>query len=73
MKYYVMPAKPVNERVVISEKEGMPTDLEGVDIVDLPKGDYLHVISKGKSYHATKVARAVAAGQIDIADVQEEK
>lgn len=72
MKYYVMPKDAVGERQVISEKDGTPTDMTGVDMVDLPKGDYLTVISRGKEFHATKVARAVVAGQIKIEDVKGE-
>jgi len=44
--------------------------MTGVDMVELPKGDYLTVISRGKEFHATKVARAVVAGQIKIEDIK---
>lgn len=68
MKYYVMPKNALGQRTVISK--GIPTDMTGVDVVDLPKGDYLTVISKGKEYPAFKIALAIASGQIKIEDVK---
>jgi len=71
MKYYVMPKNEIGERSAISEKQGQPVNMTGVTTIDLPSGDYLSVISKGKEYPASKVALAIAAGQIKIEDVKE--
>jgi hypothetical protein len=70
MKYYVCKKDQLGNRMVISEKQGVPVDMSGVDVVDLPAGDYLTVISKEKEFPADKVAKAIAAGQIKIEDVR---
>ncbi len=71
MKYYVTPKDAIGQRHAIKETDGKPINMTGVDIVDLPDGDYLTVISKGKEYPAYKVALAIAAGQIKTEDVKE--
>ncbi len=70
MKYYVMPKNEAGQRQVIAEAKGMPVNMFGVDVVDLPAGDYLTVISRGKEYPAYKVALAIASGQIAKEDVR---
>ena len=70
MKYYVMPKDTLGDRQVLKAHNGTPTDMTGVDIIDLPPGDYLTIISRGKEYPASKVARAIAYGQIKIEDVR---
>lgn len=70
MKYYVCKRNELGQRQVITDKQGTPTDMTGVDVVELPKGDYLTVISRGKEFPAHKIALAVAAGQIKIEDVR---
>jgi hypothetical protein len=69
-KYYVMAKDALGQRAVISDRQGRPADMTGVDVVDLPAGDYLTVISKGREFPASKVARAVVAGQIAIDDIR---
>lgn len=71
MRYYVMPKNEIGQRTVINERQGQPIDMTGVAIIDLPSGDYLTVISKGKEYPAYKISLAVIAGQIKIEDVKE--
>ncbi len=69
-RYYVMARALTGQRQVISARQGRPVDMTGVDVVDLPDGDYLTVISMGKEYPAYKVALAVVAGQININDIK---
>jgi len=69
MRYYVMPKNEIGQRTVINERQGQPVDMTGVTVVDLPAGDYLTVISKGKEYPSYKIALAIAAGQIKSEDV----
>lgn len=70
MKYYVLPENALGYRQVINETQGVPVDMTGIDIVDLPNGAYLTVISKGKEYPSHKIANAIAAGQVNIDDVK---
>ena len=70
MNYYVTPKDAIGQRHAIKETEGKPVNMTGVDIVNLPNGDYLTVISRGKEYPAYKVALAIAAGQIKIEDIK---
>ena len=75
MKYYVCP-KTAGQTVgtVICERQGIPTNMEGVVVVDLPKNDGgFWVKSRSKNYPVAAVARAIAAGQINIDDLEEEK
>jgi hypothetical protein len=68
-KYYVMPADASGNRQCIDS--GVPVDMTGVKIVELPNNDgYLKVISRNKYYEAYKVAKAIVAGQINIEDVE---
>lgn len=69
-KYYVLPKDKLGQRMVLDGHKMQPTDMSGVQIVELPKGDYLTVISRGKEYPAYKIARAIAIGQIEIKDVK---
>ena len=71
MKYYIMPENASGNREVIPESIGIPSTLEGVQIINLPpalKG-WLGVAGKKKLYPDYKVALAVAAGQIQGSDV----
>lgn len=70
MKYYVMPQNELGQIQVIAETQGTPADMTGVNVIELPKGDYLTVISRGKEFPAHKIASAIAAGQIKIEDVR---
>jgi len=71
MKYHVMPKNAVGETAVITERQGVPTDMTDVITVDLPDNNgWLTIISKGKEYPAHKVALAVAMGQISLTDVK---
>ena len=70
MKYYVMPKNHLGLRPVMSAAIGTPSNMDGVDIVELPNGKYLTVISKGKEYPAERIAAAIAVGQIKIDDVK---
>lgn len=67
MRYYVTPKDALGYRHTMKDQ---PVNMTGVDIVDLPAGDYLTVISRGKEYPAHKIALAIAAGQIKIDDVK---
>lgn len=75
MKYYVCP-KTAGQQVgtVICESVGTPTNMEGVVVVDLPenRGGFF-VKSRSKNYPVSAVARAVAAGQISLDDLEVEK
>jgi hypothetical protein len=71
MRYYVIRENEIGQRTVISDNQGRPVDMAGVDIIDLPNGDYLTVVSRGKEYPAYKIALAIATGQIKIDDVKE--
>lgn len=71
MKYYVMPKNEIGQQTVISK--GIPCNMDGVIVVELPKGDYLKVISKGKEYPAYKIALAISHNQIKIEDIEEVK
>ena len=65
-----MPKNAMGDRQVISAKQGIPTNMEGVNTVDLPDGDYLTIISKSKEYPAHKIAKAIVAGQINLNDIK---
>jgi hypothetical protein len=65
--YYVTPKDELGYRHTL---KAPLVDMTGVDIIDLPSGDYLTVISRGKEYPASKIALAVAAGQIALDDIK---
>jgi len=69
-KYYIMPKDALGQRMVIDGRQGRPINIDGVQEIELPNGDYLTVISKGKKYPAHKIALAVALGQIKKDDVR---
>jgi hypothetical protein len=70
-KYYVMPKNAAGERLTLSEdRDGRPVDMTGVDVVELPKGNYFRVAGRGdKPISVLRVAKAVLAGQISISDL----
>lgn len=71
MKYFVMPKDAAGQIAVISEREGIPVNMEGVKTVELPKNNGgFFVISKNKEYPVNAVARAVAYGQITLDDLR---
>lgn len=75
MKYYVCP-KTAGQNVgtVICETVGVPTNMDGVITVELPKNNGgFFVKSRSKNYPVAAVARAIAAGQLTVEDLEEEK
>ncbi len=65
-KHYLM-----NDNMVISD--AIPAHENEIKaIIELPAGDYLKIKSRDKSYHVSKIVRAIAAGQITIDDVEQE-
>jgi len=69
-KYYVN----LQQKTAWSEKEGVPKDLTGFKVVELPEthrnSKYLKIKGKGdKEFPAMKVAMAIAAGQIKPEDI----
>ncbi len=69
-RYYVMPRDAAGQRVVIPGPEGQPVNMTGVDVVDLPHGDWFRIAGKGQNpYPALRVARAVLAGQVSVDDL----
>lgn len=70
MKYYVMAPDALGHRAVVCERDGVPTNLQGSQTVELPHNTgILTVVSRGKSYPDYKVALAVAMRQIPLEDV----
>jgi len=71
-RHYVMPADALGQRAVITSP-GQPVDMTGVNVVELPSGDWLRVKGRDKEYPASNVARAIVAGQILLTDVEVSK
>ncbi len=67
-KYYVMPKNEIGDQPVIPSSTGMPVDMTGVTIVELPDNNGWFFL-KNKNYPDLRVARALAAGQITLADI----
>ncbi len=70
MTVYVMPKDAQGDQQVLNN----PVHKEGTTKVEIPYVqsilcDTLHVISRDKNYPAFKVAKAIAAGQIEVDDV----
>ena len=63
MKYYVT----LQQGVAIPETDGKPADMTGFVEIVLPDGRYLSL--RGKEYPAYKVALAVGAGQVALAEI----
>lgn len=71
IKYYVMPKDAAGQRTVIKDTIGIPVNMEGVTIIELPVNNgYLTVVSRNKEYPDHKVALAVAMGMIKAEDVK---
>lgn len=71
MKWYVMPKDALGQRCAISEQEGKPVNMDGVDIVELPSAAKFYKVKtrNGKEYAACKIAKAIAAGQLTLLDL----